>query len=79
MDFKITHGRKNQPGEYLEIKLQKPRLNIVVQKTRALWHAYLIEIGKSGAVRTFGCFETSEEARFAIELIAQTIVAYNKL
>ena len=53
MDFKITHGRKNQPGEYLEIKLQKPRLNIVVQKTRALWHAYLIEIGKSGAVRTF--------------------------
>ena len=79
MECKITHGRKGQPNEFLEIKLQKPKLNVVVQKTGDDWIAYLVGPQKDGAVRTFGHFETSEDARFAIEIIAQAIVAYNTL
>jgi hypothetical protein len=38
--MKIIHGRKNQPQEYYEVRLNSIRLNIVLQEAGDGWYLY---------------------------------------
>ena len=75
--MKVIHGRKGEDTEFMQIDLQKPRINVVAQKSGPAWFLYLIKPGKGGAVRTVSSsYETSEDARFALDVAAETLSKY---
>ena len=74
--MKVIHGRKGEWNEYLETKIDKPKIAVIAQKTNDVWHLYL---RRDGAIRTYNTYHTSEDARFALDVAVQTIIAYSKI
>jgi hypothetical protein len=65
-------GRIGKEQEYIEYRIDKPKLNVVAQKSRSLWFYYLIKPGRNGVTLPVD-MQTPFEDRISADRISEAI------
>lgn len=68
-------GRVGKEQEFVEYDLTAT-FRLVIQKTGDKWHAYLVQKGKNGMVRTFDSYDTREEAELCADAAFRALRAW---